>query len=618
MSVQYNPSVGPGITSVRQSMYSRIDIPIDDLSILNGDDLDAQPGEIDSKDILKENLNYGPAIGVDYAPDAKSDNTDLTDLNKDNVTNDPLLTPKSSDKESVMTMDTTKMVNYVPSAIVDYYNEAALTANKRNKLSDKDFGLPRTRQYPLHDEAHVKQAVRMFGHCKDPEDRKTLASRIFAKIREFNLDIKIGKKNPLYQYTPKDLMEAVQVPESDDDDYKIFGLEVPMDKRTKDDIVKEHIRINGNFYNTLFFGDEYARSIKQLKEFEFFEYFYPNLKSHNFYQRLKGCLGGLATDRELYKMLKIRYPLDVDDFNSPLGDVEMTDELSEAFYLYIQTSYIPESNWFKTSARDHDHILYCLRIYSIMGLILNDPNFTIDRLGPKHIGILLDWEQHIHYHYDHLMECAEHEDCESAQYLFDLFWNFHENPADPGSITGNIAAMCTQMASAKTMTIGINEATDMISKEDCVGYMVKELGMDDDIFLLPGTMEYPVINQNSVRMAMDIIRKIDKENIPEYTKNLNRKYRELGCKFSISVDHPYAQYADQMIIDNMTHILMEGETSVNDHGTSSGTQPPVEQPWFVRNDVTGTVGRDILANKELGPNDKKYPSPDYERNEALL
>ena len=202
--------------------------------------------------------------------------------------------------------------------------------------------------------------------------------------------------------------------------------------------------------------------------------------------------------------------------------------------------------------------------------------------------------------------------------MFDLFWNFHENPMDSGIITGNIAAMCTQMASAKSMAIGINEASELISKEDCVGYMVKELGMEDDIFLLPGTMEYPVINQNSVRMAMDLITRIDKENIPEYTKNLNRKYRELGCTFSITVDHPYAKYASQMIIDNMTHVLMEGETAVNDHGTSSGTQPPVEQPWFVRNDVTGTVGRDILANKELGPNDKKYPSPDYERNEALL
>src|SRR5699024_4356752 len=83
------------------------------------------------------------------------------------------------------------------SSVLEYYTEAALTSKKRNVLPDEVFGLPRIRAYPLNDKAHVKQAIRMFSHCKDPEDRKTLAKNIFAAMEKFKISTKISKTNAL-------------------------------------------------------------------------------------------------------------------------------------------------------------------------------------------------------------------------------------------------------------------------------------------------------------------------------------------------------------------------------------------------------------------------------------
>ena len=158
----------------------------------------------------------------------------------------------------------------------------------------------------------------------------------------------------------------------------------------------------------------------------------------------------------------------------------------------------------------------------------------------------------------------------------------------------------------------------MISKEECTAYMVHELGMEDDMFLLPGTSEYPIINQGSIRMAMDMINQISADERAEYSRNLNRKYKEFGCTFSISVDHPYAKYADQNIIDHMNRVLMEGDTTVSDQGTSTSGGDLSTEPWYVRMDVNGNVGQDLLLNKELGPNDKTHPDVDFTRHSSVF
>lgn len=81
----------------------------------------------------------------------------------------------------------------------DDLEEAAMKAAERNSLPDSAFGLPKTRQYPLNDEQHVKSAIQMFSHCKE-SDRKELAGNIQKAMKKFKMDTKIGEDNPLHDY----------------------------------------------------------------------------------------------------------------------------------------------------------------------------------------------------------------------------------------------------------------------------------------------------------------------------------------------------------------------------------------------------------------------------------
>ena len=78
--------------------------------------------------------------------------------------------------------------------------ENKLSSKDRKKLNTKDFGIPSKRSYPLNDEEHVRQAIRMFNHC-DAEDEKTLANNIIKKIKQFNMtEIDVGEDNRFYKY----------------------------------------------------------------------------------------------------------------------------------------------------------------------------------------------------------------------------------------------------------------------------------------------------------------------------------------------------------------------------------------------------------------------------------
>ena len=566
MSVRYDPSMSASVNSTRAKMLTRIDAEDPNKKSLIGteDPHSENPGEIDQTNVLdpnqsdmSEGVGYSPDFSNFSSPNVKTDRND-TDLDKKNPTNDPLLkTEEDGDEEQENLIDLDHQENYVPSAIVDYYNEAALSTKVRNKLPDSEFGIPRLRAYPLNDEKHVRLAIQMFSHCKDPEDRKSLAKKIFAKVEEYGMDVKISKDSALYDYTPKALQEATLVPEEEDEkSIPVYGFETNMEKRTKEDILKEHLARNSLFYNNLFFGKDYKKAVAGLETFSFLDYFYPSFKTHNLFTRLKSALGGLALDQAIYKKLKIRYPLNT-DFIKPLGWAEPNQE---DFDLDVTVNYQPETNWFQADlSQDFNHIFYCLRLYSIMGEMILDPDFKFETLSPMHVGILTDWAQRVIYHYDLLRREEEYSDgyYKEAQYLHDLFWCPLDDPMNPDDCAGAMVSMIEHMASADHLLLNMNEGTELISKEDCAGYLVHELGLDDDMFLLPASLEYPIINRGSVRLAMDMIRRIPKDQVKEYTRNLNRKYRELGCTFSISVDHPYAQYADQNIVDHMNRVLSE-------------------------------------------------------------
>ena len=80
---------------------------------------------------------------------------------------------------------------------VNLISESKLTSEERKALKDSDFGLPKTRQYPIHDKGHVHSAIRYFGSC--PEDqRDELAKNIKKKADKFN--IKINDNSLVHSY----------------------------------------------------------------------------------------------------------------------------------------------------------------------------------------------------------------------------------------------------------------------------------------------------------------------------------------------------------------------------------------------------------------------------------
>lgn len=646
MSMSYIPMSTPDVASIRKNMLVHIDDETEDKSLLEPEqDTHTHPASIEPEIIdkpdsdptgadivqaaLKEN-GYNPAIATPSSVSIVQH--DITELDHDD--DQALLGDETPPADILDNADDipneipAEVMNIVESTIRyasdcgEYFTEAAMKAKVRNKLPDSEFGIPRLRKYPLNDEKHVRMAISMFSHCKDPKDKAELARRIFKKIDEMKIDIKIGKNSALYDYAPKALQEAVIFPIlNESDQQQVFGMETPIEKRTKEQIQKDHLNKNSTFYNSLFFGKDYAESIKAIQAYTFLDFFYPSFKTHNFYSRIKTALGGIATNKNFYQRLGLRYPLDTDTNHHLTWYKNLSESDEEQLAIDIGSDCFDDAAWFHVNtAMDMDHVKYCLGLYSILGMMVMDPNFDMNKLSENHIGILTDWSQQVIYNWDMMQDETpmSQKYMYYAQRLHDLFWDCCDNPLDPDIAASNVIAFVKAIPAAKNLVSNMNEATDLISKEDCIGYMVHELGMEDDMFLLPATMEYPIINTGSVRLAMDMIVQVDVKDRNEYAKNLNRKYKELGCDFAISIDHPYAKYADQNIIDHMNRVLMEGETVVSDQGTSASDSPMDTEPWYKRLDVNGNIPRNLLNNKELGPNDKKYPNPDYSRYSSVF
>ena len=73
--------------------------------------------------------------------------------------------------------------------------EAKLPAKKRNKLDDSDFALvyvdeygDKVRKYPVHDEAHVRAAARMFPRGVPLKYKKQVANKILRRAHEYDID----------------------------------------------------------------------------------------------------------------------------------------------------------------------------------------------------------------------------------------------------------------------------------------------------------------------------------------------------------------------------------------------------------------------------------------------
>lgn len=644
MSLNYIPMSTPNIASIRKEMLVNIEDPIvnrslldpdvdDDEETVNNDTEDQKLMDPDAHDytgadiyrasLISETQYMNPSDLYDINHDAtvwSTEDTNPSLLGKEDTTNHEDLLNPSDDSQNYTPHEVYGVINYT-SEFDEYYNESAMKAKERNALDDSEFGIPRLRKYPLNDQKHVKFAIRMFGHCKDPKDRAELAKRIFAKVKEFDMVVKIGKGNPLYDYAPKSLQESIVS----------LGAEVPgivseekTEKLSAQEIRLKNLEIAGRTANILNFQPALGKALGNLKEYEFLNYFYPDVKSTSFQLRMITSLGGMVNHPEVWKEYNLRPPL-CTDMNQPLThpNTEITnDQFFDLYNLY----YNGCQNWFDVDDHNMTHIEYCLKLYSVMGMILLNPQFDINMLDSYWMGVLTDWYQHVQSVYDELMNQTDLNSLKAfqlRQQLWELCWNPTENPEDESAIIRNMIGFASSMVSHKfkmDLNEKINEAGgELFDKNKCNEYVLSQLGIDSsDVYLLPDTMQYPILNQTSIRMAMDMIRDIkDPDEKKTYVENLNRKYKEFGCTFSISVDHPYAEYADQNIINHMTHILSEGDTVVSDQGTSDAGDPD-NAPWYVRSDVNGNVGQNLLQNKELGPNDKKNTALNIDSTEPII
>lgn len=138
--------------------------------------------------------------------------------------------------------------------------------------------------------------------------------------------------------------------------------------------------------------------------------------------------------------------------------------------------------------------------------------------------------------------------------------------------------------------------------------MQKVLDLPSESYLLPASLQYPILNKGSIKLAMDIVNSISADDLKEFVTNLNRKYKEFGCTFAITPDHPYAKYADQAIIDHMSMIILENDVGNDDRLTSSDLP---SNYWYDIQDVGKKFTKDFLGGHDLGPNTKPMQNPDF-------
>ena len=82
---------------------------------------------------------------------------------------------------------------------------AKLTSKQRKQLPPEDFGLPKEKKFPIHDENHVRSAIAYFHTCPD-KDKKELANNINRAAKKFNMKIKLKKYSAFKPYADKEII----------------------------------------------------------------------------------------------------------------------------------------------------------------------------------------------------------------------------------------------------------------------------------------------------------------------------------------------------------------------------------------------------------------------------
>lgn len=73
-------------------------------------------------------------------------------------------------------------------------------------ISDKKFGVPEQKKFPMPDADHVRSAIKFFNYV-EPKYEKELAKAIIKRMKEYGLtfdDFTVGDENRFKKYIPKD------------------------------------------------------------------------------------------------------------------------------------------------------------------------------------------------------------------------------------------------------------------------------------------------------------------------------------------------------------------------------------------------------------------------------
>ena len=68
---------------------------------------------------------------------------------------------------------------------------ANLTESSRDHIKDEDFAFPKERKMPIHDAAHVRNAIARFDQVKDvtAEERDAAWQRIKSAAKKHNIEM---------------------------------------------------------------------------------------------------------------------------------------------------------------------------------------------------------------------------------------------------------------------------------------------------------------------------------------------------------------------------------------------------------------------------------------------
>ena len=331
-------------------------------------------------------------------------------------------------------------------------------------------------------------------------------------------------------------------------------------KRTKEDIIKEHLKINAMAYNGILYIPEYMEQIKKLYGYPIFDFFYPSVKIFSFAARKSTSIGGLWSK---------------------------------------QSSYNPKQNWYKVKIADDNHNKFAKDVGSLMSKIF----YTKDEITPEDLDIATEWLDEIEYHHAILMEQEPYSKqyFYECQYLHDLFWDPFDDPRDSGVIAQNIVALVRCIV--PEVITPMNEHDGLITKQALTSYLADEIS-DPDFFLLPDTKEYPIIDKSSLKLAMDSIRYVTDDDKKEFIRNLNKKMQEYNYPYKITIDHPYAKYAPKEIIIPVMNFNEEYQT--NRSTAFQENEPESKTPYVHRVEYNG-YDPNLMDLKKL-PSDEEQDS----------